>query len=335
MKIILPSFAIGILSAATLLGQTESAPKGQSRGEETPAVTLGVPTASSVEPMTPSTAESAPRSSGSPQGADLLVQRAADSLAKLSSISARIRFHSDMFGFRSIGQGGYLQSGIGEQRKVRWELKTSLAEQICLWQQVSDGRYLWELIELSPEERTLNRVDLRAVRQAIEQAGERKEKSLSFKAEMSIGGLPNVAEGLRRSFQFDRAQAGQLDQLPVWIATGTWRPKALVSISKELAEQAAAGRPLDLKRLPPQLPEEVRLYLGQDDLFPYRIEYRRRGAGQGKVGQGGSDEMQTMVLVELYEVQINAPLDPRQFEYGPATGYADTTEGFLKTLGVK
>ncbi len=330
MKIILPNFTIGIFVAATLLGQTESPPDQQSR-EAQSAVQLGTPTAI-VDAQDGRPDDTIATLSNREEGAELLIRKTADQLAKHSSIVARVRFHVDLFGYQPIGQGLYLQHGISAERKIRWELKTTIGDQIVTWQQVCDGRYLWQLSELSPEERNLERVDLRRVRLALEQSTKPTEASLNFKQSFAIGGLPEVAENLRKSFSFMRAEAGQLDQLPVWIVTGSWRPEALKLVSKELAEQAATGKPLDLKKLPPQLPEEVAVYLGQEDLFPYRIEYRRRGAGQGRAGEGRVDEMKTIVLVELYEVRLGAPIEPRQFEYEPSPSFADTTEIFLKTL---
>ncbi len=108
--------------------------------------------------------------------------------------------------------------------------------------------------------------------------------------QLAFGGLPKLLDGLQRSFRFNRVEAGRLDTLPVWIAAGSWSPEGIAFVSKELADQAAHEQPLNLKLLPPQLPEQVWLYTGQDDLFPYRIEYRRR-AGQGRAGEAGQGEM--------------------------------------------
>ena len=121
--------------------------------------------------------------------------------------------------------------------------------------------------------------------------------------------------------------------MPVWIVFGTWRPEALAAISPELAKQATEGKPLDLKKLPPQMPEEVLLYLGQDDLFPYRIEYRRRPMKQGKGASDVSREAMPILTVELYEVRLNSPIDPRQFAYQPGSlEVLDTTDHVLKGL---
>ncbi|MCC7083927.1 MAG: hypothetical protein IT427_02845 [Pirellulales bacterium] len=363
MKVILPIFTVGILLAGTLPGQTAGSPAEQGRGApqrqgrisieaslpQPVAVHDSIGEASRLRQLTGPQAPQhdqasiahatlgapTPLSQSPPQGADLLVKKAADALAKHLAISARVRFHVDTFGYQSIGQGTYLQHGVGDARKIRWELKTSIGEQIHLWQQVCDGRYLWQLTQFAPDEPTLNRVDLRRVRQAMDQAGKTVGQPLGFQAGLASGGLPQVAEDLRKSFRFMQVEEGRLDQLPVWIATGTWQVEVLRPIAKELANQAAKGKSLDLRLLPEQLPEEVLVYLGQDDLFPYRINYRRRGGGQGRGGQGRGNELQSIVLVELYEVQFNPPIDERQFEYEPAAGFAETTEAFLKSLGVK
>jgi hypothetical protein len=148
---------------------------------------------------------------------------------------------------------------------------------------------------------------------------------------LTFGGLPKLLDGLQKSFRFSRVEAGKLETMPVWLAVGSWTPEALEPIAKELADQAAHEQPLNLKLLPPQLPEQVWLYLGQDDLFPYRIEYRRRRGSQSRAG--GAEEMVPVVTVEFYEVRLNAQINPHEFDYQPASAdILDTTATFLKEL---
>ncbi len=185
----------------------------------------------------------------------------------------------------------------------------------------------------TPERPTVTRIDVRRVLAAMEQ--DKREVRPDLAGQLALGGLPKLLEGLRRSFRFTRAESGKLDSMPVWIATGSWRPEALAVFAKDLAEQAAQGKPLNLKRLPTQLPEEVSIYLGQDDLFPYRIEYRRRTAQQGRGGDSGG-EMLPIVVVEFCDVRLNTPIDPQQFEYRPVNvDVVDTTQPLLKGLGLK
>src|SRR5262249_29144270 len=159
-----------------------------------------------------------------------------------------------------------------------------------------------------PDRPTICRVDLTKVRQTLQDS--QRRPNLASITQLTVGGLPKLVDGLQKAFRFNRVEAGQLESFPVWLAVGLWRPEALEPLSKELAQQAAADRPLNLKLLPPQLPEQVWMYVGQDDLFPYRIEFRRRADRQGR---GGNDpaEMRVVVTVEFYEVRLNAPINPR------------------------
>ena len=146
--------------------------------------------------------------------------------------------------------------------------------------------------------------------------------------------MPKFGQNLRRSFAFVHAEAGQLDTLPVWIVQGVWRPEALAPIAPELAKQAAEGRSLDLNKLPAQMPEQVLVYLGQDDYFPYRIEYRRRPTKPGKSGAAASSTMSSMLIIELYEVRLNGAIDPQQFVYQPSgVDVVDATEQMVKGMG--
>ena len=115
------------------------------------------------------------------------------------------------------------------------------------------------------------------------------------------------------------------------LPSARWRPEAIAGVSKDLATAASREQPLNLKLLPPQLPEQVWLYVGQDDLFPYRIEYRRRT--EGRRGDAARAEMLPMVTIEFYEVQLNAQINPREFVYEPgSTDVVDATDAYVKKL---
>jgi len=260
-----------------------------------------------------------------------------------TSVQARIRYHADLFGQQTFGAGLYLQQGVGDERQFRLELKTALGDQLLTFQQVCDGKYLWQYQDGfdkpkagAADRTTIARIDLRKVREALDNADANSNglpSMTSVTGEFAWGGLPKLLTGLQNSFRFTRVEAGKLDTLPVWIAAGSWRPEAMATISKELAAEAASERPLNLKLLPPQLPEQVQLYVGQDDLFPYRIEYRRRASGKGRGGDADRAEMLPMVTVEFYEVRLNTPINPREFDYQPGSAdVLDTTAAYIKSL---
>jgi hypothetical protein len=361
MKIIFPSFALFAATAAIACAQTDprvpampaGVPPAATSSAENGGVTGLAPAApNALQPGTSANNANALAQDAPADSAEIFMQRVDAAADQLKSVQARIRYRTNMFGVQNVGTGVYLQQGSGEQRQFRLELKTAIGQpgagqKLLIFQQVCDGKFLWQYrdsfdnspdngpnankqADNSPDRPTISRVDLTKVRQTLQDSEQRP--NLAAINNLTIGGLPKLVDGLQQAFRFNRVEAGQLENFPVWLAVGVWRPKALEPLSQELAQQAAADRPLNLKLLPPQLPEQVWMYVGQDDLFPYRIEFRRRADGQGRGGNDPSD-MRVVVTVEFYEVRLNTPISPREFEYQPSSAdIVDVTAAFLKDL---
>jgi hypothetical protein len=88
---------------------------------------------------------------------------------------------------------------------------------------------------------------------------------------------------------------------------------------------------LNTEELPAQLPDRVFLLVGRDDLFPYHIDFRRTETE----GQGGKskDASQSLVTMELFEVQIAAPIDPTSFVCRPGDiEIQDWTDEYLAKI---
>ena len=103
----------------------------------------------------------------------------------------------------------------------------------------------------------------------------------------------------------------------------------LLPKQKEAIEQ---GKAVDLARLPEHLPDRVALLLGEDDLFPYGIEYCRTVAKGKSLVLG---QPRPLVTMELFEVGFDVPIDPQQFVYNPGSiEVPDHTERFLQSLGL-
>jgi hypothetical protein len=355
MKVIFPSFAWFALAATHLtLAVTVACAQTDQRLPSMPivpqiaavdpsAATAGSPATVANLPNAASTNNSETANGAPANGAELFIQRVAATAAQLHSVQARLRYHANLFGQQTVGAGLYLQQGLNDERQFRLELKTAIGQQLLTFQQVCDGKYIWQYRDSfnkanpdkpnpdAGERPTITRIDLGKVRQSLEDSD--RKGNLDAVGQLAVGGLPKLLDGLQHSFRFTRVEAGRLDTLPVWIAAGSWLPEAIAPVSNQLADQAAHEKPLNLKLLPPQLPEQVWLYVGQDDLFPYRIEYRRRADTQGRGGNSGQDEMLPVVTVEFYEVRLNSAINPREFDYQPGNAeILDTTASFLKEL---
>ncbi len=263
-----------------------------------------------------------------PAGEELIAQ-AAQQLYRQPALSAKIRQRVRMFGTELVGSGEYLQLGDAPEKMLRLDLKLHLAGQVSSLQQVSNGAELWTRREVL-NAKTLSFVDLQRIRREL--GGASQSPPPDFAADwMVLGGLPALLKGLDASFQFGPARSAQFNQFDVWVIEGTWTSTELAKLLPDQKEAILAGHPADVRRLPPEAPEQVQVILGADDLFPYQIDFRRGRSAEA--GQGSAWE--SMLTMELFEVQFGAQLDPLQFQYkAGAQEVADHTELYLRKFGL-
>jgi hypothetical protein len=118
----------------------------------------------------------------------------------------------------------------------------------------------------------------------------------------------------------------------MWVLDGCWKADRLAELQPGLKTGTPPGKTSDLTRLPAHLPTQVRVVLGQSDLLPYRIEYRRQ---QAEPAADKSAAVRPMVVLEMVEVRQGGDLDERLFVYQPGnqevTDYTDLYLGSLKS----
>ncbi len=257
-----------------------------------------------------------------------ILQAAIRTIENRRFVSARIRQQGELFGYGLLGSGRYIELRGTPVPLVRLELRIQVGDKICSLVQVCDGHALWCYRKL-PDGEKLSRVD--AVRASAELArlpspAGRPGGPLALPG---LGGLSRLLRGLDATFQFTVAQRGQLAELPVWRLEGGWKPAHLLNFLPKQRKAIEKGQPVDLSRLPPYLPDRVIILLGQDDSFPYRIDYRRGGPGQGADGRQG----RSLTTLEFFEVNLNAPVDAGQFLFAPGNlPVCDETEQYLQAL---
>ena len=131
--------------------------------------------------------------------------------------------------------------------------------------------------------------------------------------------------GLNAQFQFTSVVADQLGGLPVWKLGGGWKPAALVRLLPNQKDVIARGRTPDLTRLASQLPDSVTLFLGQEDCFPFRIDYLRSAPN-------GSPRC--LMELEFFELNFTGPIDSGEFIFPPGNlPISDRTGEFVRSLG--
>ncbi|HEY1785718.1 MAG TPA: hypothetical protein VGG30_09230 [Pirellulales bacterium] len=279
---------------------------------------------------------SGPKASGSQSTAarpdvNLLVASAVTAAGAQPAVSAKIRQRINLYGQQLVGTGAYWQQGKGDARRYRLEIKVQVADGLTSVEQVCTGAVLWVHEDLH-DRSALTSIDLPRVREALHRQSSARATP-AFALELPIGGLPNLLENLQAAFQFGNVEEKKLDQLSVYRLEGQWKPAALAELLADQRDKLLAGQAADWKKVPEAIPQRVVLTLGQDDLFPYRIEYLREQPGK----QGAPATMLPILVIELFEVQLAVPVDPQRFVYEPGNraGEIDGTAAYLKKLGIE
>jgi hypothetical protein len=236
--------------------------------------------------------------------------------------------------------------------------------------QVANDRFLWVDRRL-PIGRTVTRIDLRAVRTDPVLTGGRggaagsgqSAAPVSMDCLAETGGIPALLSSLRDNFTFSPPQAMRLEihhppdeqptQLSVFALVGHWRPEKLNALLGTPGEDAPAvgeipdeerrARPADepgvsaLAVLPERFPYEVLLLLGQGDLVPYRIEYRRRETPSPSQGASPIQDYQLsakpLCVLELSNVAFDVTATAGLFDYAPGSAvFSDQTAALLERL---
>jgi len=294
-----------LVLAAILAGTMASPTNAQDLPATPPAKIAPLPIAD------PSANPPAPPASTGPDGQQI-VRDCAAALMKLPALSARIRQKIDLHGAQLSGTGSYLQLGGGENLLLRLSVKVQVEKHVTSLQQVCDGRFLWLRRDM-PDGTSLQRIDLKKVRESYAGSG----APPSDGPWLAVGGLPRLIEGLAGKYQFGSPRAVKYGNQSAWQLEG------------DLHTEAAPGE----KQAPPgeAIPRRVALVIGQNDHFPYRIEFQRQ---EKKKGEEEPNPWLPAMSLEFFDVEMSASLDPLQFVYKPdQTRVTEATEAYLRKFG--
>jgi hypothetical protein len=256
-----------------------------------------------------------------------LLEQVVERISTYGTVSAKIRHRSQLFGQKLVGTGTYLQSRLDQRLQVRLSLSVKTADRVVSLRHVSDGRILWMYDNLEGRPR-LSRVDLLRLQQA---AAEYRAEPMPI---LLGGGLQQLLGSLQANFLPAAPQPLIFQDVPVWAIALRWNPAELARYWPETKPQGDQDGVLT-ERLPAHVPDRVLLLVGQDDLFPYHIDFRRSVADEvSSFGTpGGSTASRSLTTMELFEVQFNAPLDPMLFVYQSGSlEIDDRTDEYLSQM---
>jgi hypothetical protein len=259
----------------------------------------------------------------SPPRAQALVESAVRTVENRTFISARVKQQGELFGHQIAGEGRYYELRQGPIPLIRFELAAEIGSTSTNFVQDCDGKTFWTYRKL-PSGETLSKIDAVRAISAVEKSADKLPRE-AITSSPGLGGLGRLVRGLNAQFEFTSVVADQLGGLPVWKLTGRWRPAQLALLLPSQKDAIEKGHSPDLARLPPHVPDSVLLFLGQDDCFPFRIDYLRsvpRSSPKRLVG------------LEFFELNFNGPIDAGQFLFTPGSQeIVDHTEEFVRSLG--
>jgi hypothetical protein len=286
-----------------------------------------------------SPSQSTGNDSGAVPAADALLGRAIAAMDAQESFSARVHLSGDLFGEPLVGSGVYFEQAPARLRRLRLELNIQLREQPATLLQVCDGQSFWTFRQQG-EQRSLSRVDVARVVEAA--AGPAGTASGGLPGWPGLGGMPRLLRALADAFQFQAVEPAALQQVtagnqevqvPVWRIQGVWRPARLLELAPDQKKNLDQGKPIDIAKLPGQLPTHAVIFVGQTDLIPYRIEYRRV---EKKRLWESEPRTSVMLALQLSEVNLNATLDPACFvQHIGDMGSSDGTDDFFRATRMK
>ncbi|MBL8828935.1 MAG: hypothetical protein JNM18_18285 [Planctomycetaceae bacterium] len=264
MKHSLPIFSIVLLAGFALVFKDAFVPvRGYAAPENLPAV-----------PAPPAAPPAAPvRVASGLQPLEVL-KAAYEKVDHYGSISAKLRQRAELFGVSMLGTGTYIQ-GSSPSHRLRYEVTMQLGNRKASVQQIADGEYLWTRRELASAP-TLTRVNIDRVLEI--QEAHRGQTALRSGYVLGLGGLTRVLLSLQTCWTFDTVAETTHGGMPMYVLRGTWNRDSLTHLLQDQKDAIRKGATPDITKLAEQVPDEVLVFLGRDDLFPYRFEYRRTPA---------------------------------------------------------
>ena len=251
------------------------------------------------------------------------------------SVTAQLHLTINLFGQQMVGSGSYLEQGYTTTRQARFDASVQLAGRAATLLDVCDGRNIWFLRECG-NERVLSWIDLTRVSAAVANSTPPLPDGLLGIWSRALG-FGKTLRHLSDGFRFHDVESTELEQVPMWRLTGAWRPEALGRIVPAQQEKLAQGKPPIYSAIGPQTPDHLVLYLGKEDLFPFRWEFHRCysfARPRTPLKARGADTL--MLAVQWSRVTFNLPLDPVYFTYNPGgVKPTDLTPPILQHYGLK
>jgi outer membrane lipoprotein-sorting protein len=272
-----------------------------------------------------------------PTEADRAVDAAIALLAKLQSVSAELVQSVDMLYQKFTVKGSYLRA---PNARVKLQLTVSgLADASGTTLQICDGETLWDYQEILTKQ-YYHKLSIKPILERLNSPDLDAKIKTSAITQMGLAGPESLLVGLRKYVKFDQKDPTVLDGVKVWKLHGTWKSRQGL-----IGPDTRPVNPLGV--LPPYIPMDVTLYLGQDNGWPYKlilkgrptstvVDTRPKGPDGRPIGALNSIERipPTDITLTYLDVKLNGQIPVDLFAFTPPANAPvdDGTESLLKLL---
>lgn len=260
-----------------------------------------------------------------------LLTEARDRLFQYSSVQARISEQVSFPGRKFNAEGTYI---AGPFPALRLEFEVRVGSTTGTLLQVCDGQILRTRREIgqagaAPNANALDeaarstiRVTRRDIQQILRATQHRQQvPEAVLAAELGLGGLPALLAAIEKSMTFDAIRTEDFEGRKYRVIQGKWSDE----FAATLQQQLRTGVP----GMEQFIPDRVRIYLDDENLFPGRILYLKESSDDGE-----RRTYRPLLSLEFQDVVINAPVDPDTFRYQapPGVDEVDETKEYLKLI---
>jgi hypothetical protein len=263
-------------------------------------------------------------------GADEM-KRVRERLLRYATIQARIVETVAVFERSYKAEGRYLQTGLrANDWHMRLELVLKVGDSEGSLLEVCDGDVLWTSSQLDAgrksakksekdkKEHTITRRNVTRILAAARNVSEQAETGLI--RELGLGGLPALLASIEREMTLGDVKEETLRDRPVLVIQATWTDEFLEKMRNPHAPRDSAVL------LPPFVPDAARIHIDRETGFPLRITYLKKIPNR--------DVQRASVVLDFLDVELDQPIDKREFAYEPPTGekVVELTQMFLDQL---
>jgi outer membrane lipoprotein-sorting protein len=282
-------------------------------------------------------APAAPPKEEPPTDAERTLDDAIVRFRKLNTFSADLVQAVDMLGQKFEVKGNCLKA---PNNRIRLQLAVQgLGDSSATTLQVCDGTTLWNY-EKVLDAQSYNKFTITQILKKLNDPVLIDEERDRVLHSLGFAGPDAMLVGLRKKVKFDQKAAETVEGKKVWVLAGKWKDRT--GLTGPNNQPVPAVGPL-----PPYIPNNVAVWVGQEDGVPYKVEMygdmpsmlqdgRRYGPDNRPIGAKAAapkvDPSRITLTYTNVKINTEIPVESFAFQAPDAKNVRDMTDEYLSGL---